>query len=433
MKRIISMLTAVLMLTSLTATAFAEPVTEDYPENGLTVTYSEDMTNAKGLLYPYPNGGDASGVFLMAYLYFGMPQDEFEAIMEMGDEITEEDAAKMNASQGILQYVFAINGGRGAEELAGETGAEVSDLSEVAKEGEYTFYIMDWDAEQESEYLAGLEPEFAEEYTSLKASLIEALKNAEYYEPEIPGSELVGQKISFETEDIDGNVVKSEDIFAEHKITMVNVWGTWCGPCKGELAGLGEMNRGLADKNCAVIGIIEDGLEDGKVEVARGLLEENNVDYLNLIPQEGLLESLDIQGFPSSYFVDSEGTILAPPVVGAPSDMSSYEEVFNALLAGEEAVVETAPPVAENGEGVYRVIVADEDGEMVEGAMVQFCSDTSCMMGKTDAEGIASFEAEEGEYTVHVLKVPEGYEGTNEEFPTLDTYCDICVTLQKTE
>ena len=283
------MLTAVLMLTSLTATAFAEPVTEDYPENGLTVTYSEDMTNAKGLLYPYPNGGDASGVFLMAYLYFGMPQDEFEAIMEMGDEITEEDAAKMNASQGILQYVFAINGGRGAEELAGETGAEVSDLSEVAKEGEYTFYIMDWDAEQESEYLAGLEPEFAEEYTSLKASLIEALKNAEYYEPEIPGSELVGQKISFETEDIDGNVVKSEDIFGEHKITMVNVWGTWCGPCKGELAGLGEMNRGLADKNCAVIGIIEDGLEDGKVEVARGLLEENNVDYLNLIPQAGLL------------------------------------------------------------------------------------------------------------------------------------------------
>ena len=64
----------------------------------------------------------------------------------------------------------------------------------------------------------------------------------------------------------------------------------------------------------------------------------------------------------------------------------------------------------------YEVLVRDEAGKPVSGVTVQFCSDTECMMGATDENGIAAFEQEAGSYTVHVLKVPEGFENVSEEF-----------------
>ena len=64
----------------------------------------------------------------------------------------------------------------------------------------------------------------------------------------------------------------------------------------------------------------------------------------------------------------------------------------------------------------YEVLVEDEAGKPVSGVTIQFCSDTECMMGTTDANGIAAFEQEAGSYTVHVLKGPEGFESVTDEF-----------------
>ena len=77
------------------------------------------------------------------------------------------------------------------------------------------------------------------------------------------------------------------------------------------------------------------------------------------------------------------------------------------------------------------IIVSDEAGNPVAGATVQFCSDITCMAGKTDAEGITSFAAEQGPYTVHVQKVPEGYEPCTEEFAVPDDLADVKITLKK--
>ena len=67
----------------------------------------------------------------------------------------------------------------------------------------------------------------------------------------------------------------------------------------------------------------------------------------------------------------------------------------------------------------------------MEGVAVQFCDDNTCMMAKTDADGVASYEVPEGSYTVHILKVPEGYVKTNDEFKPLETYSDVFVVLEK--
>ena len=62
--------------------------------------------------------------------------------------------------------------------------------------------------------------------------------------------------LHFETADIDGNPVKSENLFSAHAVTMINIWATWCGPCKKELEELGNMHRRLETKNAAIVGII---------------------------------------------------------------------------------------------------------------------------------------------------------------------------------
>lgn len=102
--------------------------------------------------------------------------------------------------------------------------------------------------------------------------------------------------------------------------------------------------------------------------------------------------------------------------------------------AGTEAPEEASAAAAvENSEGVYRVIVLDDEGAPVEGAMVLFCDDSVCMAGQTDGTGTAAFpEAQAGHpYTVHLLKAPEGYEPNTEEYESLDTFCDIYIILRK--
>ena len=90
------------------------------------------------------------------------------------------------------------------------------------------------------------------------------------------------------------------------------------------------------------------------------------------------------------------------------------------------------PHIAANDEGVYRVIVSDTDGDLLKDVKVQFCSDTLCSLGTTDENGVAVFQMEEGQtYTVHILKVPAGYEKHTQEYKTADTYCDVYISLDK--
>lgn len=260
-----------------------------------------------------------------------------------------------------------------------------------------TFYALTV-PEMTEAYLEGIDPAYQEEYKTLQEELQEVLKNGEYFEPVIEGADLIGKTLRFETTDVDGNTVKSEDIFKEHDITMINVWATWCGNCIRELPELSEMNERLAEKNVAVIGICTDASTE--LDACKALIEENGVKYQNLLPYEGIEEELELSAYPMSYFVGSDGTILGLPFKGAPMDMSAYEDVIDSLLAGEEPAPAETSVQSANDAGVYRVIVAE-------------------------------FEAEEGTYTVHILKAPEGYQAETEEITTDEVYSDIYVVLKK--
>lgn len=141
-----------------------------------------------------------------------------------------------------------------------------------------------------------------------------------------------GATIMFKTLDFKGNRVTSEEIFSKHEVTMVNVWATWCHWCIAELPELEELNKKLADKDCAIVGLLGDVDDDSTVDEAIEILEDNDVTYLNILPWDGATEkdfNMD-EGWPTTFFVGRDGKIIGDPIVGA--DIDAYEKRIDEIL-----------------------------------------------------------------------------------------------------
>ena len=137
--------------------------------------------------------------------------------------------------------------------------------------------------------------------------------------------------IDFEGTDIEGNVVTS-DIFSQSKLTMVNVWATYCNPCLSEMPGLGELADEYDAEEFRIIGIISDVVEGEEQELAEDLIEKTQADYTHLLLNKSIYNALltDVAAVPTTFFIDENGAVL-DTVVGA-MKKSAWEEKINALL-----------------------------------------------------------------------------------------------------
>lgn len=138
-------------------------------------------------------------------------------------------------------------------------------------------------------------------------------------------------RFDFTTTDLEGNEMTSEALYAQNKITMVNLWATWCGPCVGELGELAELHTQLQEMGCGVVGVMLDSTTDEGMQAAPKLMEENGTNYPVVAysaDMDALLEG--VTGIPTSFFVDSTGAIVGEPVVGAYPD--KYLPSVQALL-----------------------------------------------------------------------------------------------------
>ncbi len=409
-----------------------ESLTFEAADVGVSLYFPEEFDDLMGIIDIYDGGdiGYGTGLSYLDCSYYGVTEDWVDEVSQ--GEVSQEDIDKYYESQRKLFSVFSIDGGRDAKALSeaindmSEIPYEEKNFNELAKVGEYTFFSYEDPGESSPE---GLEPEFASEFEGIKALIGKVLANAEFYEPVGKYEEMKGKTFEFTTTDLDGNVVKSSDIFAENEITMINVWATWCHWCVQELGELEEINSRLAEKNCAVVGLLGDGIDEETIEEGKELLKENGVTYLNIVPWDDTFEVLDMEGWPSTFFVDSEGKFVGTPVVGAMTWI--YEEAVDNLLSGKEVEVDDNPSALTNAEKKYRIYVTDTNAKPVKGAMVQFCSDSTCQMQATDEDGMAAFSDAPGVYTVHILKAPEGFKKHETEYKTPDVYSDLTIILDR--
>ena len=180
-----------------------------------------------------------------------------------------------------------------------------------------------------------------EEYALLKKSAQEIseienkLTELEKQHPEIlnEGTDANGdvQKFpSFEGKDLDGNEVKSDELFSANAVTVVNFWFTTCSPCVGELGELDALNKELADKGGALFGVNaftldgdETAISDAKDVLAKKGATYQNVYFDSSSPAGAF--TANIFAFPTTYVVDRNGNIVGEPIVGAITEKNQAE------------------------------------------------------------------------------------------------------------
>ena len=135
---------------------------------------------------------------------------------------------------------------------------------------------------------------------------------------------------TFEGKDLDGNTVKSDELFSANAVTVVNFWFTTCNPCVGELSELDALNKELAKKGGALIGINSftlDGDEKAIAE-AKEVLAKKGATYQNIYFGSGsdagkFMEN--VFAYPTTYVVDRSGNIVGEPIVGAVTGKTQAE------------------------------------------------------------------------------------------------------------
>ena len=149
--------------------------------------------------------------------------------------------------------------------------------------------------------------------------------------PTTPGNGDKMQKFpAFEGKDLNGNPVKSDDLFSKNAVTVVNFWFTTCNPCVGELAELDALNKELAKKGGALIGVNTFTLDgdEAAISEAKDVLAKKGVTYQNVYfdsDGEAGKFTTNIFAYPTTYVVDRNGNIVGEPIVGAITEKKQAE------------------------------------------------------------------------------------------------------------
>ena len=135
---------------------------------------------------------------------------------------------------------------------------------------------------------------------------------------------------AFEGKDLDGNTVKSDELFSGNAVTVVNFWFTTCNPCVGELGELDALNKELAEKGGSLIGVNTFTLDgdEAAISEAKDVLAKKGTTYQNVYfdsDGEAGKFTTNIFAYPTTYVVDRNGNIVGEPIVGAVTEKNQAE------------------------------------------------------------------------------------------------------------
>jgi len=139
--------------------------------------------------------------------------------------------------------------------------------------------------------------------------------------------------LDFEATTLEGERITSE-CFGDSKLTMLNVWATYCGPCLNEMPDLGEIAASYDKAEFQMLGIISDVVaedSDGMAHAAE-LITQTGANYPHIPLNQSLYSNLvgGVDSVPTTFFVNQKGELLGY-VLGAQSK-EAWEEIIHGLL-----------------------------------------------------------------------------------------------------
>ena len=263
----------------------------------------------------------------------GEPKTAEEALA-LHKELLERENALLSENAELWEKVFmAADKGMTMQEDGKNYGDFLLDTVEAAKE-QFTDKEYEWLKESATE-ISNIEnklTELEEKYPEIMQKSMDGdMSMPAGSDTSTPPDDGSMQKFpAFEGKDLDGNTVKSDELFSANAVTVVNFWFTTCNPCVGELAELDALNKELAEKGGSLIGVNTftlDGDEEA-ISEAKDVLAKKGATYQNVYfdsDGEAGKFTTNIFAYPTTYVVDRNGNIVGEPIVGAITEKKQAE------------------------------------------------------------------------------------------------------------
>ena len=263
----------------------------------------------------------------------GEPKTAEEALA-LHKELLERENALLSENAELWEKLFmAADKGMTMQEDGKNYGDFLLDTVEAAKE-QFTDKEYAWLKESATE-ISNIEnklTELEEKYPEIMQKSMDGdMSMPAGSDTSTPPDDGSMQKFpAFEGKDLDGNTVKSDELFSANAVTVVNFWFTTCNPCVGELSELDALNKELAEKGGSLIGVNTftlDGDEKAIAE-AKDVLAKKGATYQNVYfdsDGEAGKFTTNIFAYPTTYVVDRSGNIVGEPIVGAITEKKQAE------------------------------------------------------------------------------------------------------------
>ena len=263
----------------------------------------------------------------------GEPKTAEEALA-LHKELLERENALLSENAELWEKVFmAADKGMTMQEDGKNYGDFLLDTVEAAKE-QFTDKEYAWLKESATE-ISNIEnklTELEEKYPEIMQKSMDGdMSMPAGSDTSTPPDDGSMQKFpAFEGKDLDGNTVKSDELFSGNTVTVVNFWFTTCNPCVGELAELDALNKELAEKGGSLIGVNTFTLDGDEkaISEAKDVLAKKGATYQNVYfdsDGEAGKFTTNIFAYPTTYVVDRSGNIVGEPIVGAITEKKQAE------------------------------------------------------------------------------------------------------------
>ena len=263
----------------------------------------------------------------------GEPKTAEEALA-LHKELLERENALLSENAELWEKVFmAADKGMTMQEDGKNYGDFLLDTVEAAKE-QFTDKEYAWLKESATE-ISNIEnklTELEEKYPEIMQKSMDGdMSMPAGSDTSTPPDDGSMQKFpAFEGKDLDGNTVKSDELFSGNTVTVVNFWFTTCNPCVGELAELDALNKELAEKGGSLIGVNTFTLDgdEAAISEAKDVLAKKGATYQNVYfdsDGEAGKFTTNIFAYPTTYVVDRSGNIVGEPIVGAITEKKQEE------------------------------------------------------------------------------------------------------------
>ena len=263
----------------------------------------------------------------------GEPKTAEEALA-LHKELLERENALLSENAELWEKVFmAADKGMTMQEDGKNYGDFLLDTVEAAKE-QFTDKEYAWLKESATE-ISNIEnklTELEEKYPEIMQKSMDGdMSMPAGSDTSTPPDDGSMQKFpAFEGKDLDGNTVKSDELFSANAVTVVNFWFSTCNPCVGELAELDALNKELAEKGGSLIGVNTFTLDgdEAAISEAKDVLAKKGATYQNVYfdsDGEAGKFTTNIFAYPTTYVVDRSGNIVGEPIVGAITEKKQAE------------------------------------------------------------------------------------------------------------